>query len=164
MAQWVQIDLLDAIAEAEALQRKKDGKTKELCTTWKNALKNENGVYNTYMIRFPAGSFKSYFMELKLALAFPYVYGDVDYQCGSPDYYGHGSPVDGENDLIQFNVYDDPKDVESYLLRTIKASLDNNPNINSYQNKHLPKLKLLVNDVVEKAMAKLTEEKQEDEQ
>lgn len=139
------MDLLDAIAEAEAIANGK----KELCGTWKGAVKNENGVYVINTHAFPAGSRKDVFLELSVALTFPYVVCELDLESAKDNSYGSYSPLSDTCPMYRFSVYDDPWQVECGITAAINAEILDNRNISDKAKERMLKL---VPIVVQKAM------------
>ena len=148
MVEEAQISFLDALFPSEKLVRR----TTELCKTWKSAIRNNNGVFTEGSMVFPAGVRQRHYLELKLAMLFPFVYGDICLEAGS---YGAYSPVSGNKDWIEFNVYDDADEVREYLQNRIKSKINRNKNLSANDCAQLDKL---TESVIEKALESMTKE------
>lgn len=134
----------DTISFLDLLEPPKT-RDRELCKTWNNAVKNDCGVYVTNVFTFPAGSYKDYYLELNLALAFPYVLGEI---CYKTKCYGCGNPLDDDSN-IKFSVYEDHEQLREYLIGTINQMMNADGNM---EPKDFYRLSQLNRSVVDKAM------------
>lgn len=152
MAEWVQIDLLDLIAEEEERQRKERTKLcpvleewsnqyikqeQQLCKGWKNAIKNDVGVYTTNTVTIPSGTFQKRYLALNLALDNETVYGSLSL---NSTMYGRGSPVTGENDLLEFSIYKDIGDAMLDITYKVNGVIMNDPNLDEKDKQEFFKL------------------------
>lgn len=147
MPQRIQLDLFEPL-ELPVPNR-------ELCFKWKSATKNDCGVYTKDSHAFPAGSYKDYFLELKLALCYPYVVGAIGLQSTKDSSYGRGSPLTDEHPLCRFNVFDGAERVRTLLTNSLTDEILCDGNLCEASRNAF--VKKLIPAVVDKAMASMEE-------
>lgn len=144
MSEWVQLDLLDAIAEAERKLKPKA----ELCRAWKGAVKNDNGVYVVNTRAYPAGSRKDVFLELCVALCYPYVVCELDLESTKDNSYGSYHPL-CDDSMFRFSVFDDPYQVECQMTTALNARIVEDRNVSDGPRERMLKM---VPQIITKAM------------
>ena len=125
---------------------------RELCREWVGGVKNDCGVYTVNTYTFSAANEHGERLELRMALAYPYVLGNIDTMLGAPTYYGCGRPLT-DNAPIRLSVFDDEWQAECALAESVNAILVNDSNINGFE---LDRMLDLAKDVVRQAMESMT--------
>lgn len=124
----VQLDLFSPINDTKECT--------ELCRTWESAVKNECGVFTINTRRYEARS-KRHYLELKVALSFPYIYFA---NSGGSNVYGWGHPLCDYDDEKRHSVYDDPFQLVAELTDWLAKEISEDRNLDASGRSELIKL------------------------